>query len=207
MPTGNYDKVAPYYDFLSRLVYGNAINHAHAFLVSFIPPGSSVLIVGGGTGQILTEIVKKHSSGLRIVFVDNSAKMIALAKRKFVGSNLVTFITDTIQNVILQQSFDVAITPFLFDNFSSITASSVFSKINRLVKPQGLVLFADFVANNFWQKSLLRIMYSFFRFTSNIEARQLPDTALLFKLSSYTIQTQQAFFRNFIVAIVYKRNT
>jgi ubiquinone/menaquinone biosynthesis C-methylase UbiE len=181
MPTGNYDKVAPYYDFLSRLVYGNAINHAHAFLVSFIPPGSSVLIVGGGTGQILTEIIEKHSSGLRIVFVDNSAKMIALAKRKFVGSNLVTFVTDTIQNVILQQSFDVAITPFLFDNFSTITASSVFLKIHQLVKPGGLVLFADFVQNNFWQKSLLKIMYSFFRFTCHIEAHRLTDTALLFK--------------------------
>jgi ubiquinone/menaquinone biosynthesis C-methylase UbiE len=204
MAKKSYDRVAAYYDFLSKLIYGNAIDNANAFLVSHIKPNSSILIIGGGTGHILTQIAEKFPAGLEIMYVDHSPEMIRLSKKKFVAENKVIFVADGIQNVTLSKSFDVIITPFLFDNFSQNTAVNVFMDIASFLKPGGLWLFADFKAENLWQKIVLKIMYTFFRLTCNIEAKQLPDVASLFSEAGYKIIAQRNFYHNFIYSIVYK---
>ncbi len=83
MPT-NYNKIAKYYDLISRLVYGKAIIKAQVSLLKFIPANSSVLIIGGGTGWVLEELAKIHQEGLTIIYVENSSKMIALAQKEIV---------------------------------------------------------------------------------------------------------------------------
>ena len=93
---GNYYNVAPFYDLLSHLVFGNSISQALLFLVTAIPANSSVLIIGGGTGQILEEISKKYISGLQITYVEISKKMISLSKKRSTGNNLVVFINQSI---------------------------------------------------------------------------------------------------------------
>ena len=205
MTKGNYDKVAPYYDFLSSLVYGDAINKANAYLVSFIPPQSTVLIIGGGTGKILQQIASIQPFGLKIYFVEKSVKMIGLAKDKDVGENQVTFVNDAIENVSFTEVFDVVITPFLFDNFSDDTATEIFFKTDKFLKREAMWLFADFRARTVWQTALLKLMYLFFRLTCNIEAKQLPDISLLFKKTGYKLQHQQSFFSDFIFSEVYDR--
>ena len=206
MTKGNYDKVAPYYDFLSHLIYGDAIDKANAYLVSFIPPQSSVLIIGGGTGKILQQIGSIQPFGLKIYFVEKSGKMIGLANNKDVGANEVTFINDAIENVSFAEVFDVVITPFLFDNFSYRTAEEIFFKTDKFLKREAMWLFADFRAGTVWQAALLKLMYLFFRLTCNIEAKQLPDISLLFKKAGYELINRQSFFSDFIFSEVYDRS-
>jgi len=88
----NYDRIARYYDVLSRMVFFRAQLKAQIDQLHFIPANSSVLIVGGGTGWILEEIAKVHSSGLRITYVEISAKMLDLSRKRKVGANEVTFV-------------------------------------------------------------------------------------------------------------------
>jgi len=88
----NYDRIARYYDFLSRMVFFRAQLKAQIEQLHFIPANSSVLIVGGGTGWILEEIAKVHSSGLRITYVEISAKMLELSRKRNVRANQVTFV-------------------------------------------------------------------------------------------------------------------
>ena len=203
---GNYDNIAPFYDLLSHLVFGNYISQAVRFLVNAIPANSSVLIIGGGTGQILEEISKKYISGLQITYVELSKKMISLSKKRSTGDNSVVFINQSISDFTFYQQFDVVITPFLFDNFSTRTTKVFFNKIDSLLKPFGFWLLADFQLsekNNLWQKLLLRIMYFFFRFLCGIEASHLPDTASLFKHYKYQLVSKQTFYGKFIYSSVY----
>lgn len=203
---GNYDHVAPFYDLLSHLVYGKAIVQAQIFLVNAIPENSSILIIGGGTGQVLEEISKKYISGLQITYVDISKKMIALSRKRNTGNNNLIFITQSISDVTFHHQFDVIITPFLFDNFSNNTTKVIFNKIHAILKPHGLWLFADFQLsekNNLWQKLLLNIMYSFFRVLGGIEASHLPDTTSLFEENKYQPVSKQTFYRKFIYAVIY----
>lgn len=201
----SYDNVAPFYDSLSRLVYGDAIVKAHRFLVKAISANSKVLIAGGGSGRILEEITQIHSSGLCITYVEASGKMIELSKRKSTGNNKVVFINQPIQEASLLEEFDVIITPFLFDNFGEDTPGFVFEKLHPVLKPRGLWLFADFQVyrNNWWQKGMLKIMYLFFRIVCNIEATQLPDTNTPFVKHGYKIYSRQEFFKKFIYSVVY----
>jgi ubiquinone/menaquinone biosynthesis C-methylase UbiE len=175
---GNYDAVAGFYDPLSRLVFGKEIQRAHAFLLEAVPANARILIIGGGTGWILEDLGKLHNQGLHITYVEQSEKMMRRSRRRHAGDNQVTFIQAPIQAAVLDQRYDVVITPFLFDNFSAKTLEEVFGKIDFYLKGGGLWLFADFqlVRDNSRQKVLLKLMYLFFGLLCNIEASRLPDT-------------------------------
>ena len=205
---GNYNNIAPYYDRLSRIIFGHAIVNAHRWLAQFITTNTSILIAGGGTGWILEEIAKRHPEGLCITYVDISEKMIALSKKKQVGKNQVVFINEPIQNVTFHQQFDVVMTPFVLDNFSEDTTLRIFRKIDEHLIPGGLWLFTDFQLagkHQLWQKPLLKMMYFFFRVVCGIEAKQLPGTNTLFNQYNYKQISAKTFFSNFICALVFKK--
>ncbi len=202
----NYDSIAWFYDRLSRLVYGRALVRAQQFLVKEIPANSRTLIVGGGTGWVLEEIAKVHSSGLSITYVDSSPKMIALARKRNAGDNKVTFIANTIEVVGAAEIYDVVLTPFLFDNFTDPVMQKVFVQLHERLATQGTWLFCDFRKPVvFWQKILLKVMYLFFRVSCGIEASALPDTEGCFATHGYKTKTQNGFVKGFVISTVYKK--
>src|ERR1700756_5595140 len=164
----NYNNSAWFYDRLSRLVYGKAMINAQRFLLTFIPSGSKVLIVGGGTGLILEQIAELHAGGLKITYVEIAPKMIAVAEKRHVGENAVVFINNAIENVCLQTDFDAVITPFLFDNFTQHNFGLIFEHIQAALKPGGFWLNCDFQrTGKWWQSVLLKTMFLFFRLICN----------------------------------------
>ncbi len=200
----NFNNAAPFYDRLSRLVYGNAVINAQVYLMQFIPADSKILIVGGGTGWILEEMANIHASGLNNTYVEVSANMMALSKKRNTGANHVFFINDAIEHVSLSTDFDVVITPFLFDNFIEQSALQVFEHIHPLLKPDGLWLNCDFqLTDKWWQGVLLRSMILFFRVVCNIEASQLPDVEKHFDKHGYKIVAKQTFYDDFIISKVW----
>ncbi|WP_029204172.1 class I SAM-dependent methyltransferase [Pedobacter agri] len=108
----NYDKIANYYDSLSRLVFGKSQVNAQINQLKSITKNSSILIVGGGTGWILEEIGKRHPSGLKITYVEISAKMLVLSKDRDYGANSVLFIHSSIEDFNLEDHFNIILTPF-----------------------------------------------------------------------------------------------
>jgi ubiquinone/menaquinone biosynthesis C-methylase UbiE len=203
----SFNNSAWFYDDLSRLVYGKAIINAQLYLLSFIKPGSNILIVGGGTGWILDELTKLQPSGLQITYVEVAADMMALSRKRNTNDNVVVFINDAIENVNIAQQFDVAITPFLFDNFTEETLKKVFDHIHSLLKPAaGLWLNCDFqLTGKWWQEILLKSMFLFFRTICGIEASKLPGIERCFTLNGYEILNEKMFFNDFIVARAYKK--
>ena len=201
----NYNHSAWFYDGLSRMVYGQALVNAQVYLLQYLPPNSSVLIAGGGTGWILEELVKIHPSGLKITYVEVAADMMASSKKRATGSNEVVFINEAIENVNSDTNFDVVITPFLFDNFTEETAEKVFNHINQLLKTGGVWLNADFrLTGKWWQKVLLKSMFLFFKLLCKIEASQLPDVESRFEEHGYKAIAEKSFFGDFIISRVYK---
>lgn len=205
---GNYNNVASFYDRLSNFIFGNSIVYAQRFLIESILPNSSILIVGGGTGWILEEITARHVEGLQITYVDSSEKMIALSKNRNIGLNKVVFVNSSIQHFDDGKGYDIVITPFVLDNFSTKTIEIVFKKIHERLLPSGLWLWVDFQLSEkhyFWQKPFLKSMYLFFRIVCGIEANNLPDTSKLFKAYQYKKLILQSYFKDFISSAVYKK--
>jgi ubiquinone/menaquinone biosynthesis C-methylase UbiE len=197
----NYNNSAWFYDKLSRVVYGRALINAQLYLLRYVTPGSRVLIVGGGTGWILEELTKLHSSGLSITYAEIAINMMALSKKRNIGGNRVVFINDAVENVSLPADFDVVITPFLFDNFTEQTFQKVFNHIHLSLKPNGNWLNCDFqLSGKWWQQVLLRSMFVFFKIVCNIEASKLPDIEECFELHGYQTIANQTFFGDFIIS-------
>lgn len=204
----DFNTVARPYDAISRLVFGNALVEAQVSLLKHIPANSKVLIVGGGTGWILEELAKIHSTGLRIVYVEISSNMIARSQKRKVKNNEVSFINKPIEEYQSEELFDIVISPFFFDLFTKITVEKLFSHIDKSLKTNGLWLYTDFVPPKYqtwlWQKWLLKSMYLFFGILSKVEARVLVDMDGFFQ-ENYAIVSENWFYRRFIRSNIYKK--
>jgi ubiquinone/menaquinone biosynthesis C-methylase UbiE len=202
----NYDNVASFYDTLSKLVFSRSQVKAQVALLPHIRPNSRVLIVGGGTGWILEEIARIQPETLDIIYVEISARMIALSEKRNTGGNKVTFLNQGIEQFETKEPFDVIITPFLFDNFAKERAEQVFHQLNRLAKDKWL--FIDFVPkqSHRWQKWLLNSMYVFFRLLCNVEATHLADMQPFFEAAGYHPIQNAYYYFGFIKSIAYEKS-
>ncbi len=202
----NYNNSAWFYDSLARLVYGKALVNAQVYLLKHIPENAKVLIVGGGTGWILEELVRIRPSGLQITYVEIAPNMMALSKKRNIGNNQVTFINDAIENIDLIADFDIVLTPFLLDNFTNENLIKVFNRITILLKPDALWLNTSFqLTDKWWQPVMLQSMFILFKVICNIEASKLPAIDKCFEEKHFKLVKQQCFFGEFIGARVYRK--
>ncbi|SER07084.1 class I SAM-dependent methyltransferase [Pedobacter rhizosphaerae] len=205
----NYDRIAPHYDKLSRLVFFKSQVNAQIDQLKYLPGHADLLIVGGGTGWILEEIARVCPAGIRITYVEISDKMINLAKNRYWGRNEVLFYHSGIEDFKINQSFDVILTPFLFDNFVEERAAFVFDKLDRSLAEKGLWFMVDFNVSGkrglWWKHLLLKTMYAFFQLIRMVEAKVLVDMSPFFTRKSYRIQEEKYYYGGFIKAVVYQK--
>ena len=204
----NFNLVARPYDFISRLVFGNALVESQVRLLSIIPSKSKILVVGGGTGWILEEIAKVHPAGLEITYVEVSLAMLDLSRLRQYKQNHVTFIHKPIEEYQTDAIFDVIITPFFFDLFKENKVNFLFAHIDKKLINNGLWLYTDFIPPKYqihlWQKILLKSMYWFFGFLSQVEARKLVNMDFYFE-KNYTKISENWFYARFIRSNIYQK--
>ncbi|HEY0175116.1 MAG TPA: methyltransferase domain-containing protein [Pedobacter sp.] len=205
----NYDPIARYYDVLSRMVFFRAQIKAQTDQLQFIPANSRILIAGGGTGWILDDIAKVHTEGLEITYVEISAKMLELSRKRDVKENTIVYVHAAAENFCTDETYDVIITAFLFDNFSAEKVRSVFDQFDVLLNSGGKWLFADFYytesSGKKWQLFLLKTMYFFFKQVSNIEAGALINTEYCFDSQAYIRLKSRYYYGSFIKSVVYQK--
>lgn len=202
----NYDPIAAIYDPLNHLIFGKATEKAQRWLLQYVPPGASILIVGGGTGRILEALTQLHPTGLRIYYVECAERMMKRAKQKNIGGNEIYYHLQPIETFSDRQQYDVIMTPFLLDNFKDDGLVVICDKLNALLKSAGLWLAADFIIEKSspgWQRLLLWFMYRFFALTCHVAAQRLPDWTGYFAQRHFIIKAQKKFYRNFIQANVF----
>jgi ubiquinone/menaquinone biosynthesis C-methylase UbiE len=205
----NYDLIANHYDWLSRLIFQKSQVRAQTDLIPFIKPPCKILLIGGGTGWLLEELAMAYPAGIELTYLDNSSNMIAIAKKRDFGQNIVSFIQTDIEKFETHVQFNVVMTPFLFDNLSSEKAHIVFEKINTMLPPGGLFLYTDFQTNpkkmRFWHRALLKLMYTFFKMVSNVETAKMPDIHPLLTAKLDQAIWQKTYFGEFIQSTVYQK--
>ena len=202
----NYDNAAWFYDRLAAVFFGDALNGAQQSLLHHIPANAKILIVGGGTGKILEQLVLVHSSGLKITYIEISEKMTAIAQKRNSGNNKVEFIIAPAEEVTLADNYDVIFTGFLFDNFKGETLVRLFNHLNNALKTGGIWLNADFqLTGKWWQSVLLKSMLTFFRILCGVESKQLPDMDVVFKSAGYELVDKKAFYGGFIASKAYRK--
>ncbi len=200
----SFDKISFFYDFLAKLIFGAHIIDSQKYFLNKIQSHSKVLILGGGTGWLLAELLTEKPN-CEVWYVEASAKMIIRSRNRIVQGQAVHFIHGTEDDIPQTLNFDVAITNFYLDLFSSLSLPLVINKIQRSLKPGSLWIVTDFVKNKkWWQASMLKIMYWFFRSTCGIESTGLPPWPVLIGDAGFAKVSSKFFYKNFIEAVVWR---
>ncbi len=187
----DFNLVAPVYDTLSKLVFGKKLDQAQKTFIPIIKPNSRVLIVGGGTGNILKWLPTNFN--LAVDYVELSEKMLDKAKMQASNGNTIEFYASDVLEV--KGVYDVVIANFFLDCFSHERLPEVIQKLKGRLDKGGRLIVTDFYpSENGYQRLLLKIMHSFFRLTSRLEASALSDIHGTIKQSGF--ETAQLKFLN-----------
>ena len=192
---GNFNWIAPLYDPLAFLVFGRQLDRAQTVFLPRIPFGASVLIVGGGTGWLLEQVLTT-SQPKQVVYLETSAQMVVRSSRRMIRHAVVGSVDFRVGDETLLTSdehFDVILTPFVLDLYTEKTLQTSFvPALRSRLTPGGLWLVTDFVQPQVgWQKALLWTMIRFFRLTADIDVRQLADWQRCLQESKLTLQGRE----------------
>lgn len=175
-----YDRIAWCYDALAGLVFGPALRNAQRAALAGLPAGAPhVLILGGGTGWVLTEVLRRQPAAT-VLYVEASTKMLARTRARLVREYpavvaQVDFRHGTHDALRPDESFDAVVTFFVLDCIALPEIDGALARLRVAMRPGAPWLLADFrPASRGWRRWLLAAMYFFFRFTTGLRARELP---------------------------------
>lgn len=218
MSAPSFDTIAPVYDHLAQLVFGNSLKQAQTFFLDAIPAKANILIIGGGTGWILQKLLQNRHLN-RIDYVEASIQMLYLSRRKYnemmrqqtlPSPTEVNFIHGTENDLPQDITYDAIITFFVLDTQSDSTLFDMMNILYLRLAKLGIWLFADFkISKNkweqWWHRLLVHIMFVFFRLTCHLQNKHLPDYDRNFtKLELIKIR-EKSFYGNLIISEVYRK--
>ncbi len=202
----SYDAVAPFYDLLSRIVYGKKLLHAQRCFLSDIPNGSRVLFLGGGTGKVLPQLLQLE--GISVDYIEPSGAMMRRAMKRAAGEakQSVQFIQGDHTQLPAHVQYDAVLTFFVLDMFTELKAIEFTDIVDASLKPGALWLLADFFpSRNIVHRALLKGMYLFFHLATGIQTRQLPDYDKALNRHDFHRRAEKKFMQGFIRSCVYRK--
>ncbi len=216
----SFDRIAPVYDFLGYLAFGDRLQQAQKHFLSAIPPNSHVLVIGGGSGKIVLDLLDQ-AAFRQLTYVEASAVMLRQAKKKIADyrqtnskdslANII-FINGTERDIASSERYQVVITNFVLDMYEGDALDRMMQRIDTLLLLDTYWLFTDFryslqSAKRWWQRPLTGLMYLFFKITANIRVQSLPNYDAHFERLGWTAEQQHSFFGDFITSRIYRRTT
>ena len=152
-------------------------------LLPWLGEARRVLTFGEGDGRFVAELVRRWP-GVQVDCVESSAAMIAQARARLPQDEArarVNFIqTDALGHELPVAEYDVVVTCFFLDCFPREDLEEWMPRVAAALRSGGQWLVAEFrqPAGGWaaWRaRAWLRAMYFFFRHTTALRARELPD--------------------------------
>jgi len=207
-PTG-FDRVAWCYDALAGLVFGSALKRAQQAALAGLPAGAPrVLVLGGGTGWVLTEVLRRRPAAT-VLYLEASANMLARAQARLArdcprAAAQVEFRHGTQAALGPAERFDAVVTFFVLDCIARPELAPALAQLRAAQQPESPWLLADFrPARRGWRRALLAAMYAFFQLTTGLRARELPDLELALAGLGLRPTGRSTFFGGAIEAVVF----
>ncbi|GAB3540650.1 hypothetical protein GCM10027443_38880 [Pontibacter brevis] len=213
LPDSGFHRVASFYDRLARLVYGDALEQAQLSLLPQLPQEGRVLVIGGGSGWILEQLLLTGKR-LDILYLDAAPAMLQRARQRHERFRLphscsVSFRLGTEKALLPHEQFEAVITPFLLDLFPPPRLQQLMHTLAAALTPSSWWLLADFWPVQqpppFRQQLFIWGMYRFFGLVSGVKAKQLPDYAAHFRSLGFQETHSRSFYSGMVQAKVFVR--
>ena len=202
-----YDRIAWIYDPLSRWFLGKKYTQSKYTYLERIQRGSKVLILGGGTGENLPEIVQRIGELGTVYFMEASSAMIHRAKRRFrpVLPTNIKFIHSADFSQLSNIKPDFILTHYFLDVLSDEQLEVLFDTLTGNTEKDTEWTFVDFFAVK-KKRRLIRNLIGLFRMVVDHPRSDLPDYACFFNRWGWKEREACSFMEGFIQAKVYRRS-
>ncbi len=157
--TWSYDSVSNFYEKLANIYSFGMIRVSKDSQLQEMRKGEKVLYVGVGSGE---DAIKAARLGADVTCIDLSPKMLSITKQRFEKESLVgNFICDDITKYENEGYFDVVTANYFLNNFSKTAMLSILQHLTTLLKQNGKLMIADFVApsNNVVVRAFQKLNY------------------------------------------------
>ena len=198
------------YDALAALVFGPALKQAQRAALGGLPAGAPrVLILGGGTGWVLLEVLRRRPQAT-VLYLEASPKMLARARARLARAAPATaaqveFRHGTQAALGPAERFDALVTFFVLDCFAPAELLGALTRLQAAQRPGAPWLLADFCyARRGWRRALLWLMYTFFRLTTGLRARALANLPAALTRLGLTPVRRAVFFAGALEAIIFE---
>jgi SAM-dependent methyltransferase len=169
----NCDLIAPWYRWLEYGAFGRELERRRRHFLSAASRARRALVLGDGDGRFLARLIRGNSQ-LRADYVDSSARMLALARRR-AGEDRVTYRhADARAFVLPAGEYDFVATHFFFDCFEEHDGADLARRVAAGTTDDAVWLVSEFRQPR-WAPALLRGLYLFFRVTTGLRTRRLVD--------------------------------
>lgn len=134
-----YDRISRIYDFSAGLFERRFRNQALERLA--ITRGESVLEIGFGTGQCLSQIAESVGAEGRVCGIDISAGMLAVSEKRLAKAGLLERVElrceDAMEMPYQDAEFDAVFLSFALELFDSPEIPKLLAEIRRVLRPHG----------------------------------------------------------------------
>ena len=144
-----------------------------------------ILILGDGDGRFTAEFLFRSTAD-SIDSVDLSSRMLGLAENRISAGSInparVRFHHGDARTVKLSGKYDLIVSHFFLDCFTPAEMPALVARVAQTASPQARWLISEFRVPDagIWCRAaafLIRAMYWFFRLSTGLQARRLPDYA------------------------------
>jgi len=192
-----YGFLAPIYQPLSTLVFGEDLVAANSVFSTF-SRGKHSLIIGGGDGVAYRDWDRDFSGE----YWDTSLKMAELAKQNLRRSK----VRVSCGSWPGAGEFDVVMLPFVLDTLPDQAIEKLIDQIADSLNPGGKVILSDFFSPKTCSQRLLQgLMIAGFRVFAKHPRTDLPDFERFFEEKSWRLLDEQTWRKGWVRARVYGR--
>ena len=212
----NCDFIAPYYEFAERISFGRSLEHARFAFLQEAKSAQRALVCGGGDGRFLAQLLRVNPA-VQIDYVDISAKMIALARRRVAKSGdanavRVCFHHVDVRNFVPQAcAYDLMVTNFFLDCFSDNELAGVIAHLSECAAPDANWLVSDFrraggPLGRLWTTVVTRSLYAAFRLTTGLRVSRLPAYLAAVRRAGYSLQGEKTLLGGLLHSSLWRRS-
>ena len=177
----NCDRIAGCYRWLEYLVFGRALERRRREYLDEVENARSVLLLGDGDGRFTAELVDRNRAGI-IDSVDLSPRMLALAKQRISEGSAARlhFWHDDARTMELPREYDLIVSHFFLDCFTSQELDSLIGRISAAARPKARWILSEFRLpdSGIWRfagGALIQVMYWFFHIATGLKTNRAPD--------------------------------